>query len=103
MKQLSVALFALALVVFPAGAESAAPDHMIPNSDAAAQCAPVGDVTAALSELAGEHIVWWGQTADDVTMMLTERPDAKTWTLLAVHDGLACLAGSGGTGGALGS
>lgn len=103
MKGLSVALITLALAILPTGAESAAPDHVIPNSDAAAHCAPVGDVTETLSQLAGEHIVWWGQTADDVTMMLTERPDAKTWTLLAVHDGLACLVGSGGTAEALGS
>lgn len=103
MKRLAVALTALTMTVLPAIAAETAPDHVIPNPEAAAQCAPLDTVLGVLAHRYGERVFWWGQTADDVTMLLTQRPDTRTWTLLAVHDGTACMVGSGGSKGAEGS
>lgn len=103
MKRLSVALVALAMTASPAVVGHAAPDHVIPNPQAAAQCASLDVVLGVLAKHYGERVFWWGQTADDVTMIVTERLDTRTWTLLAVHDGLACMVGSGGTPEAEGS
>lgn len=49
-----------------------------------------------LAQRYGEHLVWWGDTAGGVTMLVTQRADLKTWTLLATHDGTACMVSSGG-------
>ncbi|MGH7102906.1 MAG: hypothetical protein ACREFJ_10970 [Acetobacteraceae bacterium] len=100
MKRLSAALAALALVALPEIAGGATPDHVIPTPQATAQCAPLDAALGVLATRYGEQVFWWGQTGDGVTMIVTERPDTKTWTLLAVHDGTACLVGSGGAPGA---
>ncbi|MGH7118154.1 MAG: hypothetical protein ACREFP_04055 [Acetobacteraceae bacterium] len=50
-----------------------------------------------------ERLIWWGQAPGDITLMLTEQPDLRTWTLLAVHDGEACMVDAGGTERAWGS
>ncbi|MGH7068173.1 MAG: hypothetical protein ACREFO_05940 [Acetobacteraceae bacterium] len=84
-------------------APSPSPDQVLPQAQATAQCAPIDFVLGYLDKHYGERVFWWGQTADDVTMIITERPDTRTWTLLAVHDGLACMVGSGGSRGAVGS
>ncbi|MGH7077962.1 MAG: hypothetical protein ACREFU_07665 [Acetobacteraceae bacterium] len=103
MKRLSAALAALALVTLPQIAGGATPDHVIPAPQTAAQCAPLETVLGVLAHRYGERVFWWGQAGDRVTMIVTERPDTRTWTLLAVHDGTACLVGSGGTDRAEGS
>lgn len=103
MNLLAAALVALALAASPAVAASPAPDHVLSDAQTSAACGAVGDVTSSLAAQYGERIVWWGRTAGGVTMIVTQRPDAKTWTLLAVHDGVACMVGSGGTGAGVGS
>ncbi|MGH7049154.1 MAG: hypothetical protein ACREFS_12535 [Acetobacteraceae bacterium] len=103
MKRLTAALAALALVTLPGIAGGATPDHVIPSPEAAAQCAPLDAALSVLAKRYGERVFWWGQSGDGVTMIVTERPDTRTWTLLAVHDGTACLVGSGGSKGAQGS
>ncbi|MGH8144315.1 MAG: hypothetical protein ACREU2_17610 [Steroidobacteraceae bacterium] len=103
MKRLSAALAALALVALPEIAGGATPAHVIPAPQAAAQCAALGTVLDGLAHRYGERVFWWGQAGDGVTMIITERADTRSWTLLAVHDGTACLVGSGGTDRAEGS
>ncbi len=96
------ALLALVLPLTPAVAKEP-PVHVMPQEEAMAQCGPTDVVLGILKQHYGERVFWWGDMADDVTMVLTERPDTKTWTLLAVHGGVACMVGSGGTEGAQGS
>lgn len=100
MKRLSAAVIALAMATLPAITGDAAPDRLIPNPQAVAQCEPLDVTLGVLEKRYGERVFWWGQAAGGVTMIVTERPDTRTWTLLAVHDGTACLIGAGGTPGA---
>lgn len=98
----AAALLALILPTIPAAAKQP-PVRVLTQDEATAQCGPIDDVLGALKEKYGEHVLWWGDTDDGVTMLITQRPDTRTWTLLAVHGGVACMVGSGGSMGAQGS
>ncbi|MDA8051043.1 MAG: hypothetical protein M0002_13755 [Rhodospirillales bacterium] len=112
MRTMLAAALAVALLIPAEGLGARAPVQSLPRGEAAAvmpraqataQCGPLGVVLGVLKARFGERLLWWGDGPDGVTMMVTERPDTRTWTLLAVHDGEACMMGSGGSARAQGS
>ena len=100
---LAAAALAVALLIPVQGLGARPPVQVMPRAEATAQCGPLGVVLGVLKARFGERLLWWGDGPDGVTMMVTERPDTRTWTLLAVHGGVACMMGSGGSAGAQGS
>lgn len=92
-------LIALIATAFSASAAQA-PVHVIPSQQVTAQCAPEKLVLGYLADKFNEHVLWLGDTSGGVTVIVTQAGDASTWTLLAVHAGVACMVSSGGSEGA---
>ena len=95
----AAALVALVLPLVPAAAKQP-PVRVLSNQEATADCGAISNILGTLKHRYGERVYWWGDTADGVTMVLTQRSDGRTWTLLAVHRGIACMVSSGGAAGA---
>lgn len=76
--------FLIAAAAFLAAtAAQAQPVHVIPP-EAAGNCAAAAGTLKALNRAFGEVPIWIGQADDHTTLIVTQKPDAKTWSLIVV-------------------
>lgn len=61
-------------------------------------CGPLKDAAAALAGKYHEAPLWMGRVDGSRAVVLTQRPDGKTWTLIIVQGDTACLVGNGTDG-----
>lgn len=74
------------------------PVQVLPQPPASAlPCGPTADVLAHLKSKFHETPYWWGRSGTGATVLVTQAPGERTWTLLIVTpDGrTACLAEAG--------
>lgn len=99
------ALGLLAAIVIAPGPVMATgvPPLASPASPSDPSCGPTSNILAFLRERYGERMIWWGEVPSEApggtTMILAQRPDGKTWTLLGLQGGEACMIASGGVRG----
>jgi hypothetical protein len=93
-------LLAAGLAFAPMAVHAQPVDEVLSNARAAAQCVPAADALASLKSRYGEVPFFIGNDADGSGVIVTQRPDDGSWTLLAISAGeggvtMACMIGAG--------